>query len=97
MERDLKSERLGLMFLKFLLYSVIAYFVIRFVRSFISGTKSAKIASGQAAGQKPRKTVAATMIRCDSCGTFITENSAMHAGNRLFCSNSCAKIGIQRT
>jgi hypothetical protein len=97
MERDLKNERLGLMFLKFLLYSVIAYFVIRFVRSFISGAKSTKTASGQTVGQKPRKTVAATMIRCDSCGTFITENSAMHTGSRFFCSNSCAKIGIQRT
>jgi hypothetical protein len=97
MERDLKNERLGLMFLRFLLYSVIAYFVIRFVRSFISGAKGAKLASGQATGQKSRKTVAATMIRCDSCGTFITESSAMHTGNHLFCSNSCAKTGIQRT
>jgi hypothetical protein len=93
MERDLKNERLGLIVLKFLLYSVIAYFVIRFVRSFFSGAKNAKLATGQASS---RKKVAATMIRCDSCGTFITESSALTSGNHLFCSNSCAKVGIQR-
>lgn len=97
MERDLKQERLGLMFLRFILYSVIAYFVIRVARSFIKGLNGVAHTSGPTVGQKPRKTVAATMIRCDSCGTFITENSAMRSGSGLFCSNSCAKVGIQRT
>jgi hypothetical protein len=97
MKRDLQDERSGAMFLRFILYSVIAYFVIRFVRSFISGAKGAKLASGQTVGQQPRKKVAATMIRCESCGTFITENSALQAGNRLFCSNSCVNVGLRRT
>jgi hypothetical protein len=91
MERDVKSERLGLMVLRFILYSVIAYFVIRFIKSFFSGAKNAKLATGS------RKRVAATMIRCDACGTFITESSAVPSGNHLFCSKSCVKVGIQRT
>jgi hypothetical protein len=94
MERDLKNERLGLMVLRFILYSVIAYFVIRLIKNFFSGAKNAKLATGQSGS---RKRVEATMIRCDSCGTFITESSALHSGNHLFCSNSCVKVGIQRT
>lgn len=94
MERDLKDERLGSMLLKFILYSVIAYFVIRLVKSLVIGAKSGGAIKGQAGA---RKTVAATMIRCDSCGTFITQGSALSAGNQLFCSNSCAKVGMQRT
>jgi hypothetical protein len=97
MERDLQNERIGSMFLRFILYSVIAYFVIRFIKSFISGASRVKPVSGPDARQGVRKTVAATMIRCESCGTFITENSALHSGNQLFCSNSCAKVGVQRT
>jgi|SRR5687768_16199279 hypothetical protein len=100
MERDLKDERLGSMLLKFILYSVIAYLVIRLVRSFISGAKGAKLPASAGARQttrrEPRKKVASTMIRCASCGTFITENSALQSGSDIYCSNPCAKIGAQR-
>ncbi len=101
MESDLKNERLSSMLLKFILYSVIAYLVIRFVRSFINGAKGAKLHASaearQTPRQKPRKKVASTMIRCASCSTFITENSAMQSGSRIFCSVACAKVGTKRT
>jgi hypothetical protein len=101
MERDVKNERPGSMLLRFILYSVIAYLVIRLVRNFISAAKGAKLHASaearQTPRQEPRKKVASTMIRCASCGTFITENSAMPSGNRIYCSTACTKIGTQRT
>jgi hypothetical protein len=100
MERDVNNERLGSMLLKFILYSVIAYLVIRFIRSFISGAAGSKLHASagtrQTPRREPRKKVASTMIRCASCGTFITENSALQAGSDIYCSNPCAKIGAQR-
>lgn len=101
MERDGNKERSGSMLLKFILYSVIAYLVIRLVRNFIGGAKGAKLHAAtdarQTSRREPRKKVAATMIRCAACGTFVTENSALPSGSTIYCSNACAKAGTQRT
>jgi hypothetical protein len=93
MEQELNPERTGLKLLRFILLTVIAYFVIRLIKSFFSGAKSGKSVVGQVGAPKR---VAETMIRCAACSTYITESSAMRAGNQLFCSNSCAKVGVQR-
>ena len=99
MEREVENEGRGLMLLKFILFSVIAYFLIRFVRGLISGVNGSPANAGQ--GKPPRReptaNSSALMIRCAACGTFITETSAVLSGSSIFCSNSCAKIGIQRT
>ncbi|MBI3651199.1 MAG: hypothetical protein HY231_09155 [Acidobacteria bacterium] len=89
------------MLLKFLLFSVIAYVVIRFVRGLMIGLngqpKVAKAGAGQTPRQRPQRASAALMIRCAACGTFITESSAVLSGSHVFCSDSCAKIPMQRT
>jgi len=30
-----------------------------------------------------------TMVRCESCGTFVLEDRAMKIGGRKFCSSAC--------
>jgi|ERR1051325_10278508 hypothetical protein len=99
MEREVEDEGRGLMLLRFILFSVIAYFLIRFFRGLMSGmtgtNSPADAGRGKAPRQTPRAASSALMIRCAACGTFITESSAVLAGSRVYCSNSCAKVGTQ--
>jgi hypothetical protein len=100
MERQVETKGRGQMLLKFILFSVIAYFLIRFVRGLLSGFAGSPANAGQ--GKAPRRggqssNTAALMIRCAACGTFITETRAVLSGSHVFCSNSCAKAGSQRT
>jgi hypothetical protein len=99
MEREVENDGRGLMVLRFILFSIIAYFLIRFVRGMVSGLTNSQANAGRekAPGRKPGATSSALMIRCASCGTYITERSAVLSGSHIFCSNSCAKTGIQRT
>lgn len=99
MEREVEQEGRGLMVLRFILFSIIAYFLIRFVRGMKSGLANSQANAGQkkAPERKPDTASSALMIRCAACGTYITERSAVLSGSHVFCSNSCAKVGIQRT
>ena len=44
MEREVENEGRGLMLLKFILFSVIAYFLIRFVRGLVAKGKAGQVA-----------------------------------------------------
>ena len=71
------------MFFRFIFYCILAYAAIRFVR-WIMKPSSAR------ASQRKRPN-AAQMIRCESCGMFITQRSALLIGGRDYCSRSCAE------
>ena len=73
------------MWLRFILYSILAYLVLRFVRRLLTPApgRGKRAASGGARS--------AQMIRCESCGMFITQKSALLVGGREFCSKACAQ------
>ena len=72
------------MFFRFLIYCLLAYLAFRFVRRLLSP------APGVASGTNTRK-VASQMIRCENCGMFITQTSALLVSGREYCSKSCAQ------
>jgi hypothetical protein len=74
------------MFFRFILYCVLAYFALRFVRRLLSPPRS--VGGSRAA---KREAVPAQMIRCENCGMFITQTSALLVAGREFCSKSCAQ------
>src|SRR5947207_10955584 len=69
------------MFFRFIFYCILAYLAIRFVRRLLSPARS--IGGSRVA---KRDAVPAQMIRCESCGMFITETSALLIAGREFCS-----------
>ena len=73
------------MFLRLLIYCVLAYLAFRFVRRLLSA------APGGVSRATPREARPAQMIRCENCGMFITQTSALLIGGRGFCSKSCAQ------
>jgi hypothetical protein len=77
------------MFLRFIFYSILAYLAMRFIRWLIAPS------SGRA-GQAVRGRRAAPMVRCETCGMFITESSALAAGGRDFCSRNCLEQRVRR-
>ncbi len=75
--------------LRLIFYCIVAYLAMRFVRWLVtpSGAKSRR-------GVPPSRR--ATMVRCETCGTFVTERSALVAGGRDFCSQPCLEQRARR-
>ena len=67
--------------LRLIFYCILAYLVVRFVRWLITPSRAR---SGRRDVQRR-----ATMVRCETCGMFITEGSALIAGGHDFCSRHC--------
>lgn len=76
------------MLFRFILFLVLAYAVLRVVRWLIKPSSSARVASR---GPGPSH-----MIRCATCGMFVTQKSALALGGREFCSKSCAEQRVHR-
>ena len=74
-----------IMFFRFIFYCILAYLAIRFVRRLLSPPVPG---SSRAT---PREPTPSHMIRCENCGMFITQTSALLVGGREFCSSSCAQ------
>jgi formylmethanofuran dehydrogenase subunit E len=74
---------------RFIFYCVLAYFAWRFVRWLLTPSSSRPNRSGRAGR-------AAAMVRCETCGMFITETSALVAGGRDFCSRHCLEQRARR-
>ncbi len=74
------------MFFRFIVYCVLAYVALRFVRRLLSPPRS-----GGGSRAVKREAVPAQMIRCENCGMFITQSSALLVAGREFCSKSCAQ------
>ena len=75
--------------IRIIFYSIIAYFVIRFIRKFLGGRPSVSRPGLHVAGNKTSR-----MVRCESCGTFVAETRALVVGNKDFCSKAC--VGNKR-
>lgn len=73
------------MLLKFILFLVLAYTLLRVVRWLGNPSTSGRRRVGN------RSPGAAHMIRCATCGLFVTQKSALALGGREFCSKSCAE------
>ncbi len=73
------------MFFRFIFYCILAYLVFRFVRRLLSPRSRQRSTAGT------RRATSAQMIRCENCGMFITQSSAILAGGRDFCSRACAQ------
>ena len=83
------------MVFRFILYSVIAYLVIGFIKKLIGAAgEKQRAAARQRRPGKSRS--AALMVRCAACGTFIEESRAILAGGSDFCSTACAHRAAQR-
>ena len=75
------------MLFKFIFYCVLAYLGWRFVRWLVTPSRANR-------GGRGRR--AAPMVRCETCGMFITESSALVAGGRDFCSPHCLEQRARR-
>jgi hypothetical protein len=69
---------------RLLIFFVLSIIVLRLVRRIVS----AAITPGPK--QKVRRPKSAQMVRCATCGTFITVKSALVVRDRDFCSPACA-------
>ena len=78
-------DPLTTMFFRFVLYCILAYLAIRFVRRLLSPARprGPRVAT--------RDGGPAQMIRCQNCGMFVTQTSALLVGGREFCSTACAQ------
>ncbi|MFL6216642.1 MAG: PP0621 family protein [Blastocatellia bacterium] len=74
--------------LKFIFYCILAYLGMRFVRWLI---KPSRARSGRVGAQR-----GATMVRCETCGMFVTQRSALVAGGHDFCSRNCLEQRARR-
>ncbi len=73
------------MFFRFIFYCILAYVALRFVRRLLS-PRSQRLSRNRSREPGP-----AQMIRCQNCGMFITQNSALLIGGRDYCSRICAE------
>ena len=75
--------------LKFIFYCILAYLGMRLIRWLITPSRGrAKQSGGDRRG--------ATMVRCETCGMFVTERSALAAGGHDFCSRQCLERRARR-
>ena len=73
--------------IRLIFYFLVAYFAFRFVKRLISGVPSI----GQRR-QDPYGSRTSQMVRCEECGTFVSESRALMSGNKAFCSQSCMTV-----
>lgn len=89
-EDSKEREEQSPMLLRFILYSLIAYLVIGFIKKLLRGAGDKTRATGARKTPTRRAASAALMVRCSACGTFIAESRAIMVGASGFCSNACA-------
>ena len=72
------------MLFRFIFFMVLAYTAVRVVRWLIKPSPAARRMPSRSRGSSQ-------MIRCETCGMFVTQTSALALGGRQFCSKSCAE------
>jgi hypothetical protein len=87
--------------IKLILYFIIAYMLLRFARRMVRGFASTGPSSRNAgtprrSPSEPRISSSQT-IRCDNCGVFVTEKSALLMGDKGFCSEACVDSGVRKS
>ena len=85
---------------KLIIYLILLLLIIRFLRRFIGRVlfppPPATASGGQRRAQAAEKERASKMVRCQACGTFITESSALVVGGSGYCSKACAERKLSR-
>jgi len=77
------------MLFRFIFYCMLAYMAWRFVRWLVAPSP------GRSNRDRSARRNAA-MVRCQTCGMFITESSALIVGGRDFCSRQCLERKARR-
>ncbi len=82
---------------RIILYIVLAYMVLRFVKRVLSPTRAAGSRSYRRSQARGRQnTISSRTVRCENCGMFITEKSALMVGGTEFCSKGCAEARVHK-
>ena len=76
------------MLLRFISYCILAYLVLRFIRWLLAPSPRRPAQGGRSRS--------APMVRCEACGMFVTQSSALVAGGRDFCSRQCLEQRARR-
>lgn len=74
--------------LKFIFYCIVAYVVLRVLRWILTPLPRSR--------SNARRASAAKMVRCESCGMYVTQSSALSIGEMEFCSKTCARQKARR-
>ncbi|HJQ70599.1 MAG TPA: PP0621 family protein [Blastocatellia bacterium] len=84
--------------LKLIIYFILLLLVIRMIRRFIGRLLSPAPRATRSAGRREARGRAQSsrMVRCQVCGTFVTESSALVVGGSGFCSEACAQRRLSR-
>ena len=90
------------MFLKFVVYCIAAYLVLRLFRGFLrylAAPASPRGVTAQGARRRGGAAVdkSAQMVRCQACGMFVTQGSAIVDDGKCFCSSDCAAGQVHRS
>jgi hypothetical protein len=81
---------------RLIIYVAIAYLVLRFVRRLLSGPDAgSRLGSNFGSRVRPGSR-SGHMIRCDSCGMFVTESSALQLSGSNYCSRRCAEGNLRK-
>jgi hypothetical protein len=83
---------------KFVTYVFVAYLALWYLRRLLGFfsvasrpvSKPGRSAPGRSPAVVPREK-SSVMVRCESCGTFLTQGSALTIGGKTFCSSSCVE------
>ncbi len=82
--------------IRFIIYAVIAYLLLRFVRRFLR-TLPAYVSPDIDPRANDRKKNPSqgreysSMVRCEICGMYVDQNRAFSVEERKFCSKACAE------
>jgi len=81
-------------FIQLVFYVIVGYFIVSVIRRLMRGGSPRREAAARRQQSSGRRS--SQMIRCEACGTFVTEGSALIVGDTGFCSKGCAEARIHR-
>jgi hypothetical protein len=78
-----------MLIIRLIAYSIITYLLLSFVRRVLDRSLSAS-RHRPVSGRPPARPVkSSVMVRCESCGTFVTRELTLSLGGKTFCSSAC--------
>lgn len=81
---------------RIILYIVLAYMVLRFVRRVLTPSRAASRTYRRRQARPRQNVISSRTVRCENCGMFITEKSALIVGGTEFCSKGCAEERVHK-
>ena len=85
--------------IRFIIYSIIAYLLLRFIRRVFRAlpVSVAQNIDREANNQKKNPIGSndyAPTVKCEVCGMYVAQNTALLTGERRYCSKSCAESDV---